>query len=113
MKRVEKIYSTDGAFAVLVLDGTVVTWGDKRYGGDSRNVQVALGRVDKIYSTLSAFAEVEEIGTVVTWGEQRYGGDSKSVQVICRRDEKIYSTGFAFAAAFGGKLTMKAGPVVT
>ena len=91
----------------------MVTWGDKRYGEDSRNVQVALGRVDKIYSTLSAFAEVEEIGTVVTWGEQRYGGDSKSVQVICRRDEKIYSTGFAFAAAFGGKLTMKAEPVVT
>ena len=76
-------------------------------------MQVALGRVDKIYSTLSAFAEVEEIGTVVTWGEQRYGGDSKSVQVIRRRDEKIYSTGFAFAAAFGGKLTMKAGPVAT
>ena len=49
----------------------------------------------------------------MTWGEQRYGGDSKSVQVMRRRDEKIYSTGFAFAAAFGGKLTMKAGPVVT
>ena len=69
--------------------------------------------VDKIYSTGRAFAAVVKDGTVVSWGVQSYGGDSKSVQVICRRDEKIYSTGFAFAAAFGGKLTMKAGPVVT
>merc|ERR1719233_1555282 len=78
--------------------GAVVTWGDKRSGGDKRSVQTALRGVDKIYSTYGAFAAVLQDGTVVTWGDKRSGGDSSSVQTALRGVDKIYSTGHAFAA---------------
>ena len=48
-------------------DGTVVTWGDQNFGGDSRTVQAALIGVDTIYSTNSAFAAVlKEVGMFST-----------------------------------------------
>jgi len=35
---VRKIFSTDGAFAALKADGSVVTWGDPNGGGDTKGV---------------------------------------------------------------------------
>ena len=98
-------FSTWGAFAAVVKDGTVLTWptsGGSDYGGDSRSVQAALSAVDKIYSTGYAFAAVVKDGTVVTWGVSRYGGDSRSVQAALRRVDEFYSRAFAFATVFGG-----------
>ena len=66
---VEAIYSTGGAFAAVLKDGTVVTWGNKNVGGDSSTVQAALIGVEKLYSTKSAFAAVLNDGTIVTWGD--------------------------------------------
>ena len=44
----EKIYSTHSSFAAVLKDGSVVTWGDRDYGGgDSRSVQAALIGVEK------------------------------------------------------------------
>ena len=56
---VETIYSTHRAFAALLEDGTVVTWGDKDHGGDSKTVQAALIGVDAIYSTDTRLLRVE------------------------------------------------------
>ena len=50
------IYSTYYAFAAILQDGTVVTWGHSSYGGDSSAVSAALVGVDMIYSTHFAFA---------------------------------------------------------
>ena len=50
------IYSADITFAVVLKDGTVVTWSDKDFRGNSTAIQEALTGVETIYSTLFAFA---------------------------------------------------------
>ena len=64
LRGVDKIYSTSGAFAAVLKDGTVVIWGCKD-GSVSWGVQVALRGVDKIYSTYCVFAVLKG-WTVVT-----------------------------------------------
>ncbi|OBU77676.1 Calx-beta domain-containing protein [Cylindrospermopsis raciborskii] len=88
------------AFAALKSDGSVVTWGDSRYGGDSSSVSSSLtSGVTQIFSTGSAFAALKSDGSVVTWGDSRYGGDSSSVSSsLTSGVTQIFSTGSAFAA---------------
>jgi hypothetical protein len=77
---VTQIFSTGSAFAALRSDGSVVTWGDGYYGGDSSAVAGQLdGTVDvkQIFSTDYAFAALRADGSVVTWGAN--GGDSSAV----------------------------------
>jgi hypothetical protein len=46
-------------------DGSVVTWGSNRFGGDSRREQAELKQgVDTIYSTGTAFAAKMLYGSV-------------------------------------------------
>ena len=54
------------AFAALRGDGSVVTWGDPRWGGDSSTVQEQLKKVQRIQATGGAFAAVLDSGSVVT-----------------------------------------------
>ena len=76
----KEIYSTDYAFAALREDGSVITWGNSDYGGDSSSIAAHLkSGVKKIYSADSAFAAVKEDGSVITWGDEDSGGDSSSV----------------------------------
>ena len=75
-----QVATTDWAFAVWCPGGGVVTWGDPRYGGDSRRVQDRLVNVKDICSTEGAFAAIIDGGTVVTWGHPFFGGDSSVVQ---------------------------------
>ena len=64
------IFSTWGAFAALKQDGSVVTWGSKRHGGDSTAAQGDLqANVAHIYSSSVAFAAVKKDGSIVTWGD--------------------------------------------
>ena len=57
------------AFAALKSDGSVVTWGDPLYGGDSSTVSNQLSSgVVQLYSTYAAFAALKDDGSVVTWG---------------------------------------------
>ena len=52
----EIIYTTWGAFAAILYDGRVITWGDNDYGGDSHSVQNELMTgVETIYTTSCAF----------------------------------------------------------
>ena len=46
----ETVYSTECAFAAVLKDGTMVTWGNKNVGGDSSTVQAVLIGVGKVYS---------------------------------------------------------------
>jgi len=91
-------WANNVAFAALKGDGTVVTWGDSRFGGNSFFVSNKLINVKAIYSTTFAFAALKEDGTVVTWGNSKYGGDSSSVAEKLTNVKAIYSTGSAFAA---------------
>ena len=39
LKNVQRIQASKGAFAAILRDGSVMTWGDARRGGDSSPVQ--------------------------------------------------------------------------
>jgi hypothetical protein len=110
---VTQIFSTDYyAFAALKSNGSVVTWGDSRYGGNSSiatwndsgytytsiSSQLTSG-VTQIFSTGYAFAALKSNGSVVTWGYSSYGGDSSSVaSQLSSGVTQIFSTYYAFAA---------------
>ena len=36
---VQEIHAADAAFAAILSDGRIVTWGDPNYGGDNKGVQ--------------------------------------------------------------------------
>lgn len=88
------------AFAVLKEDGSVVTWGDPYYGGDSSSVASQLaGGVTQIFSSGGAYAALKRDGSVVTWGDTGSGGDSGSVADELRSGvTRVFSTVDAFAA---------------
>ena len=68
------------AFVAVTHSGSVVTWGDARFGGESSIVKSKLtGGVDHVFGTRSAFAAVKQDGSVVTWGQAWSGGDSEEV----------------------------------
>ena len=66
--QVQQIQATNGAFAALLLDGSVVTWGDALRGGDSRTVQDQLKGVRQIYASCNSFTAILGDGSLVTWG---------------------------------------------
>ena len=96
----EEIFSNGWAFALLRSGGSVITWGDSRYGGDSSSVSDSLtSGVDTIFSNGNAFAALKIDGSVVTWGYSSSGGDSSSVSdSLTSGVDTIFSTGGAFAA---------------
>jgi hypothetical protein len=77
---VQQIEATYAAFAAMLADGSVVSWGDPRKGGDSSAVQDQLTTVKQIHGTYGAFAAILACGSIVTWGEPRCGGNSSAVQ---------------------------------
>ncbi|OLP74274.1 hypothetical protein AK812_SmicGene46236, partial [Symbiodinium microadriaticum] len=96
-----QIQSTDFAFAAILGDASVVTWGDARHGGDSVAVQGQLKTVQQIQATRGAFAAVLANGSVVTWGDAGFGGDSTAVQDQLRTVQQIQASAAAFAAILG------------
>ena len=58
----------EGAFAAILADGSVVTWGDEYAGGDSSDVRDQLRGVQQIQATERAFAAILADGLVATWG---------------------------------------------
>ncbi|CAE7857223.1 HERC2, partial [Symbiodinium sp. KB8] len=89
------------AFVGLLGDGSVVTWGDGTYGGDSSSVQKRLKNVQQIQATYSAFAAILGDGSVVTWGDPECGGDSSAVQEQLKGVQQIQASDSAFAAILG------------
>ena len=82
----------------LFSQGSVVTWGNSSYGGDSSSVSGIDSGVINIFSNERAFAALKSDGSVVTWGDSNYGGDSSSVSGIDSGVTEIFSTQKAFAA---------------
>ena len=71
----QHIYSTGRAFAALLKNGSVVAWGNPRFGGDSSSVKTKPQNAKEIYSTGRAFAALLTDGCVVTWGDANFGGE--------------------------------------
>jgi hypothetical protein len=97
---VTSVYSTEYAFAALKSDGSVVTWGNSTYGGNSSSVAaIIISGVTTIYSNPNAFAALKNDGSVVTWGRDIYGGDSSRVaNSLSSGVIAVYSNSLAFAA---------------
>ena len=85
----QQIHASSGAFAAILEDGSVVTWGDSGFGGHSSAVQDQLHGVQQIQATSGAFAAILADGSVVTWGRADCGGDSSAVQDELRFRENI------------------------
>ena len=65
----------ESAFAAILGDGSVVTWGR----ADSSAVRGQLKNVQQIHASEQVFAAILGDGSVVTWGSSRAGGDSSSL----------------------------------
>ena len=76
----QQIQANRFAFAAIRADGSVITWGHSRNGGDSTDVQDQLRNVQQIQANRFAFAAIRADGSVITWGDSKFGGDSISVQ---------------------------------
>ncbi|OLQ01848.1 hypothetical protein AK812_SmicGene15376 [Symbiodinium microadriaticum] len=96
-----KIQATRYAFAAILGDGSVVTWGHADDGGDSSAVQAQLKNVRQIQATCRAFAAILGDGSVVTWGDANRGGDSSAAQAQLKNVQQIQTSGQAFAAILG------------
>eukprot|EP00439_Symbiodinium_sp_Y106_P065820 s16_g10.t1 len=96
-----QVQATGYAFAAVLGDGSVVTWGHYQCGGDSSPVQDQLKDVQQIKSSNSAFAAVLSDGSVVSWGYPRFGGDSSAVQEQLSNVQQIGACSSAFAAVLG------------
>jgi len=58
LRNVQQICCTGFAFAVILEDGTVVTWGRPDFGGDSSGVQDQVRNAQQISATAGAFAVI-------------------------------------------------------
>ncbi|CAE7390804.1 HERC2, partial [Symbiodinium sp. KB8] len=94
-----QVQASGGAFAAVLGDGSVVTWGAPDFGGHSSAVQDQLKAVQQISACRGgAFAAILVNGSVVTWGCCAYGGDSSAVQTQLKNVQQIQACRFAFAA---------------
>ena len=96
-----QLHATTSAFAALLSDGSVVTWGNAGCGGDSSAVQHQLRDVQQIQASFGAFAAIRGDGSVVTWGNAGRGGDSGAAQDQLKNVQQIQASGAAFAAIRG------------
>ena len=81
-----------GAFAAILEDGSVVSWGNEDSGGDSSAVGDQLKGVQQIQATYDAFAAILKDGSVVTWGNEDCGGDSSAVGDQLKGVQQIQAT---------------------
>ena len=94
-----KLAATESAFALWCCGGDrLVTWGDRRCGGDSSAVEHKLKKVQNVSATKRAFAAILADGSVVAWGEPEDGGDSSAVQHQLKDVQQVQANCFAFAA---------------
>ena len=98
LRNVQQIQASAGAFAAILLDGSVVTWGHPEFGGNSSAVQHQLRSVQQIQATAHAFAAILLDGSVITWGHEEFGGDCSKVLRKLKSVKQIQGTMHAFAA---------------
>ena len=98
LQNVQRIAANENAYAAIRVDGSVgsvVTFGSREDGGDSREVQDRLKNVKEITPAgAGAFAALLADGQVVTWGNKRCGADSSQVpEQVKGVQDPIHSAG--------------------
>ena len=81
LRNVQQIQATMSAFAAILGDGSVVTWGDAECGGNSSAVKDQLKNVQQIQATSGAFAALLDDGFVVAWGAADCGSDGSACRI--------------------------------
>ena len=104
LKNVRQIEAGAAAFAAILGDESVVSWGVADFGGDSSAVQDQLKNVQQIQANGDAFAAILGDGSVITWGNEVSGGDSSAVQ------GQLKNVHHAYPAIFGGWVCRHLGP---
>ena len=92
-----------GAFAAILGDGSVVTWGHAVWGGDSSAVQDELKNVQQTQASSGAFAAILGDGSVLAWGDANFGGDNSAVQDQLTNVQQIQASNGVFAAILGDR----------
>ena len=98
---VSEIYSTRYAYAALKEDGSLVTWGLQKAGGDSSGVRDRLEvGVETVASTRYAFAALLKDGSIVSWGDKDARVMDKSTRQALANGAfvSITSSRYGFAA---------------
>ena len=78
-----ELRATREAFAALLGDGTVVTWGDAAHGGDSSSVQAQLKDVQELHAAASVFYAILANGSIVVWGGPADGAQAVQELLMC------------------------------
>eukprot|EP00439_Symbiodinium_sp_Y106_P084949 s112_g27.t1 len=101
-----QVCAAEVAFAAVLGDTSVVTWGHSSHGGDSSAVQDQLKNVQQIQVTAEAFAAILGDGSVLTWGSPAHGGDSSAVKDQLQNVQQVQATarGDRLSAAFAAIL---------
>ena len=67
-KQPVSVAASASAFAAVLSDGSVVTWGDPASGGDSGHMQNRLVNVQQLRASETGFAAILADGSLVAWG---------------------------------------------
>ena len=95
LDNIQSIKTTERAFASLLFNHSVVSWGDADFGG---SISAQINNVQTLWSTGSAFAALRFDGSVACWGNSTSGGDCTAAQSDLVSVRKIFNTRYAFAA---------------
>ncbi|OLP83219.1 putative E3 ubiquitin-protein ligase HERC1 [Symbiodinium microadriaticum] len=95
--QVRRVDITGGrlAFAAILGDGSVVTWGSSHKGGCSSAAEDQLKNAQQIQATWQSLAAIQGDGS---WGDAGARGDSMDVRDQLKNVQQIQSTWYAFAA---------------
>ena len=92
IQQLQAVQASAAAFAAVLADGSVATWGDPRHGGRSWAVQDRLRSVREIQANFHAFAAILLDGSVVTWGNETRGGNSSFVRDQLKGVQQVQAT---------------------
>ena len=91
--------SEASAFAAILSDGSVVTWGEGASSKGDRKAFAKLKNVEQIQASEKAFAAILGDGSVVTWGHPKFGGQTGALYKELSKDVRQIQGGCrAFAA---------------
>ena len=95
-----EIVRTSDAYAALLLDGSVRTWGNPIGGGDSSSVAAELKKnVISVTSNDSAFVALKADGSIVCWGKRDEGGSTSGTgNTLTSGVIKVFGGTFGFVA---------------
>lgn len=85
------VVASNAAFAALLADGSVISWGHEDCGGDSSSVASQLYDIVHIAGSFSNFAAIRSDGVVISWGQYIFRGPTRLYAI-----SKFVGTGRGF-----------------